>query len=681
MKIFQKNKENISITHPEDDFREIHDFRITEAFGVNSAIRFRNFIIRHLELFFVFLIAILVCALFFIFPYKYAFLNLFYLPVLLAAYILGKRKAFYACLNIILLVIITFCIRPEWFMISGTFYSTLIMIVIWAGFLVLTSAGIGSLQERLSKGFEETRRLFEELKRSRVTEEMKEKVEKTLYTTMDPVVAKLATEGKLRIEKREISIMFCDLTEFTSYSDQNPPDIVLDELNRFIGHIEPVIELFRGHIDKYMGDGVMVEFGAPIDYAQHALMAVIAGLKMQEKMRDIGLPWRLRIGIATGYAIVGMMGVHRQAYSAIGDRVNVAKRLEEICEPERIYVDEFTYKLVDPFVHVVKLRNMGYSRQSDKTLLEQLRILEEKLAEEGENADLLYQMGKLHFGLHDATAAIGCFEQALTLDPESTDIRLAYADANLKKDEFEKFQLKGKLHKIAVFEVKSIKSRWHDPAVIPSYLSSQYNDVELNIKAPFDLVLSVESLDGSIGRGLLVGMLSYVVADRLQLNEDLKKIILQAAFLQDIGKEAIPHHILNRPASLTEQEIKFVEKYVIESVASLKRLGYVNEQMLEVVKHHHEMWNGSGYPDGLKGEEIPIGARITAVAEAYSAMTSWRPYRGPWDVKLALNEIRKATDKGCYDPKVIDILFEVLRFDRQTSEQFHTSNIDNRRSH
>ena len=66
---------------------------------------------------------------------------------------------------------------------------------------------------------------------------------------------------------------------------------------------------------------------------------------------------------------------------------------------------------------------MGYSRQSDKTLLEQLRVLEVKLTEEGESADLLYQMGKLHFGLHDATAAIASFEQALTLDPESTDIQ------------------------------------------------------------------------------------------------------------------------------------------------------------------------------------------------------------------------------------------------------------------
>lgn len=660
-----------------DIFRDAPDFEVADAFGVTLALRFRNFMIHHLELVFVLLIAVLVCAVFFILPYRFAFLNLFYLPVLLAAYILGKRKAFYASLNIIVVVAVTAVIRPEWFAVGGNMTSTLIMIIIWGGFLVLTSAGIGSLQEKLAKGFEETRRLYEELKRSRVAEEMKEKVERTLYTTMDPVVAKLATEGKLRIEKREISIMFCDLTDFTAYSDQNPPDIVLDELNRFIGGIEPVVELFRGHIDKYMGDGVMVEFGAPIDYAQHALMAVIAAIKMQERMKDIGLPWKLRIGIATGYTIVGMMGVHRQAYSAIGDRVNVAKRLEEICEPERIYVDEFTFNFVEPFVNVKKLRNMGYSRQTDKALLEELQVLEHNLAEEGESAGLLYQMGKAHFGLHDASAAIVCFERALALDPDSTDLRLAYADANLKRDEFEKFQLKGKLHKIAVYEVRSIKSRWHDHSVIPRAISERYGDVEVAIKAPSDLILAVESLDGSIGRGLLVAMLSYVLPDRLNLNEDLKMNILQAGYLQDIGKEAIPHHILNRQASLTEQEIKFVEKYVLESVASLKRLGYVNDQFLEIVKHHHELWNGNGYPDGLKGEEIPIGSRITAVAEAYGAMTSWRPYRGPWDARLALNEIRKNTEKGYYDPQVADILLELLKFDASLMESGEVSSAGN----
>ncbi|MEN6615259.1 MAG: HD domain-containing phosphohydrolase, partial [Syntrophorhabdus sp.] len=378
--------------------------------------------------------------------------------------------------------------------------------------------------------------------------------------------------------------------------------------------------------------------------------------------------WKLRIGIATGYTIVGMMGVHRQAYSAIGDRVNVAKRLEEICEPTRIYVDEFTYKLVEPFADIVKLRNMGYSRQSDKALLDQLVTLEQDLAENGESAALLFEMGRVHFGLHDASAAIASFERALILDPESTEIRLAYADANLRRDEFEKFQLKGKLHKIAVYEVKDLKSRWHDHTVIPRALSEKYRDIEASIQVPIDLVLAVESLDGSTGRGLLVGMLSYVLADHLNLNEDLKMTVLKAGYLQDIGKEAIPHHILNRQASLTDHEIKFVEKYVHESVASLKRLGYINEQFLDIVKHHHELWNGNGYPDGLKGEEIPIGARITALAEDFGAMTSWRPYRGPWDVRLALNEIRKNTEKGYYDPQIVDILFQILRFESMPGE-------------
>ncbi len=249
---------------------------------------------------------------------------------------------------------------------------------------------------------------------------------------------------------------------------------------------------------------------------------------------------------------------------------------------------------------------------------------------------------------------------------------------NLKKDEFEKFQLKGKLHKIAVYEVRSIKSRWHDHTIIPRAVSERYGDVEAAMKVPEDLVLAVESLDGSIGRGLLVGMLSYALADRLNLNEDLKLNIRQAGVLQDIGKEAVPHHILNRQASLTEQEIKFVEKYVLESVASLKRLGYVNDQFLEIVKHHHELWNGNGYPDGLKGEEIPIGARITAVAEAYSAMTSWRPYRGPWDVRLALNEIRKNTEKGFYDPQVVDVLFEILKFDASLVDRGEVSSLGNK---
>ena len=164
-----------------------------------------------------------------------------------------------------------------------------------------------------------------------------------------------------------------------------------------------------------------------------------------------------------------------------------------------------------------------------------------------------------------------------------------------------------------------------------------------------------------MGNSRVVALLSYAIADHMNLNEDLKRSVLLAGYLQDIGKEAVPHHILNRTSSLSEQESKLVEKYVQESVASMKRLGYVDPKVTEIVAHHHEMWNGAGYPDRLAGEAIPLGARITAVAEAYSALTAWRPYREAWDARVAISELRKGVEKGRYDPKVVSGLEKLLK--------------------
>lgn len=623
--------------------------------------RLRSAFARHLETIFVILIALIVAAVFFLFPFnRIAFLNFFYLPVLAAAYFLGKRKAVLGATLCMLMMVLLAYLYPESFTVVGTRLDALLLVGIWGGFLILSSAAVGSLQERLVKGFEETRQLLEELRRTRVFEEMKEKVERTLYQTMDPVVAKLATEGKLRYEKREISIMFTDLSGFTSYSDRNRPDVVLEELNAFFGQMEPIIEMFRGHIDKYMGDGVMVEFGAPVDYDRHALLAVLAGWKMQQKVRKLELPWRLRIGIATGSTVVGMFGVRRQAYSALGDRVNVAKRLEEICKPDRVYIDESTMRGVEPFFVTQKLRSHSLSRESDQRLLDQQAALEDRIRREGESPELLYSLGMTHFELHDATAAIRCFERALELDPESKQIKIAYADANIKKDEFEKIQLKGKLRRVAVYDVIALRDRCLNPAVVPPSLVQKYGDAFSQVDIPEDVVLSVEALDGSVGHGRLTALLSYALADVLNLNEELKKTLLFAGYVQDLGKEAIPHHILNRTGSLSEQESKILERYVQESVATLKRLGYVDARLLEIVLHHHETWMGTGYPDRLAGEQIPLGARITAVAEAYSALTSWRPFREAWDARVALSEIRKSGEKGLYDPQVVRALTDLF---------------------
>ncbi len=621
--------------------------------------RLRNFIVRNLEVMFIFIVAAIVVAVFYYLPYKIAFLNFFYLPVLSAAYFLGRRKAVMSAVLCMLSGVLFAYYHPTWFTVGASRMDALLVLCTWGGFLILASASIGKLQERLQRGFQETRQLYEELKRSRGAEEMKEKVEKTLYATMDPVLAMLATEGKLRFEKREISIMFTGLTNFSGFSDKNRPEVVLEELNRFLGYIEPIVEMFRGHIDKHMGEGVMVEFGAPIDYDQHALLAVLAALRMQQEVERIDLPWRLRVGIATGTTIVGMLGVQRQAYTALGDRVNVAKRLEEIGEAGKIYVDEATFKAIEPFVMAAQLRNLG--RQSDQENLDQLTALEEKLRNEGESAKLLYELGKACFKLQDATAAIGYFGRAMALDPSSAEIKLAYADANLKRDEFERIQLKGKVQRVMVYEVRGIKDRWNDPKVIPSPVAAKYGTAEPLIEVPAEVVLAVEALDGAVGHCRVTALLSFAIADRMGLDQATKVIVMRAGYLQSLGKGAVHHHILNVPRSLTDQEAALIEKYVPESVAACRKMGYTNPELLDIILHQHEQWNGRGYPDKLKGEDIPLGARITAVAEAYSALTSWRPYHALRDSHGAFIELRSDVERGKFDPKVVKALEEVFR--------------------
>jgi HD-GYP domain-containing protein (c-di-GMP phosphodiesterase class II) len=404
----------------------------------------------------------------------------------------------------------------------------------------------------------------------------------------------------------------------------------------------------------------MVEFGAPVDFDRHALLAVLAGLKMQQMVETLDLRWRLCVGIASGDAIVGMLGARRQAYSALGDRVNIAKRLEEICEPGKIYIDEPTYRAVEPLVMATKLRRREYGGPSNPEHLERLRSLEESLRRQGETAELLYELGKINLELHDETAAVRYFERAHAIDPGSAKIKLAYADASIQQGELEKIQLKGKQKKITIYEVEGIKDRWRDPAVIPPAVAARYGEAESLIGIPNDAVLGIEALDGSVGHCRVVALLSYAISYRLKLHEEMKKTILLAGYLQDLGKETVPHHILNGAGSLTDQESKLLETYVHESVAACRRMGYDDPRLLEIVLHHHEAWDGSGYPAGLQGEAIPLGARITSVAEAFSALTSWRPYRKAWDARAALSEIRKGMEKGRYDPKVVEVLHEVF---------------------
>jgi putative nucleotidyltransferase with HDIG domain len=142
------------------------------------------------------------------------------------------------------------------------------------------------------------------------------------------------------------------------------------------------------------------------------------------------------------------------------------------------------------------------------------------------------------------------------------------------------------------------------------------------------------------------------ITDELEL-----KAIEAAALLHDTGKLAVPEHILNKPGKLTEAEFEKMKRHVDvgADILSLVQFPY---PVVPIVHCHHENWDGTGYPRGISGADIPIGARILSVVDCFDALTSDRPYRGRMTVAAALQILRERSG-GMYDPLVVSTFIEV----------------------
>jgi putative nucleotidyltransferase with HDIG domain len=131
--------------------------------------------------------------------------------------------------------------------------------------------------------------------------------------------------------------------------------------------------------------------------------------------------------------------------------------------------------------------------------------------------------------------------------------------------------------------------------------------------------------------------------------------IKAAALLHDVGKLAIPEHILNKPGRLTPAEFEIMKRHAPIGADILSVIG-LPYAVAPIVRHHHEAWDGTGYPDGLIGDRIPLGSRILAVVDCFDALTSDRPYRPRMEDRDALQIVndRRGT---MYDPRVVDVFF------------------------
>jgi len=186
------------------------------------------------------------------------------------------------------------------------------------------------------------------------------------------------------------------------------------------------------------------------------------------------------------------------------------------------------------------------------------------------------------------------------------------------------------------------------------------------LKMARTLVLTLEARDPyTRGHSERVAQLSRTIAYEMNLPPEEVKKVETAARLHDLGKIGIPDGILLKPNSLTPSERAEIQLHPTKSVDMLRFLGFLNGT-LPMIEGHHEHYDGRGYPDGLKGEEAPRGARILAVADAYDAMTSARPYRPAMTNEQAIKILKEGAGTQ-WDPDVVDAFLR--SFGRSLSER------------
>lgn len=150
------------------------------------------------------------------------------------------------------------------------------------------------------------------------------------------------------------------------------------------------------------------------------------------------------------------------------------------------------------------------------------------------------------------------------------------------------------------------------------------------------------------------------------LAQDRLDALVTGALLHDVGKIGVSDSILQQPGALSKEEEQLMRQHPVVGANLMAKLEELKEAM-PAVKHHHERFDGTGYPDGLKGEEIPLEARIVLVADAFESMIRGRPYRFRISTKAALRELERHAGTQ-FDPTVVEALVKVLETDTRLSD-------------
>jgi len=191
-----------------------------------------------------------------------------------------------------------------------------------------------------------------------------------------------------------------------------------------------------------------------------------------------------------------------------------------------------------------------------------------------------------------------------------------------------------------------------------------------SLETIYRLARAAEFRDDDTGEHIVrIGHFSAAIAKQMGLTEHEAETIFYAAPMHDIGKIATPDAILQKPGKLDAEEWAIMKQHALQGAQILEGSESELLRMAEIIAlTHHEKWDGSGYPQGLKGEAIPISGRITAIADVFDALTSKRPYKDPFPLEKAFTIIRESRGSH-FDPAVVDAFFaiedEILRIKQE----------------
>jgi putative two-component system response regulator len=192
-------------------------------------------------------------------------------------------------------------------------------------------------------------------------------------------------------------------------------------------------------------------------------------------------------------------------------------------------------------------------------------------------------------------------------------------------------------------------------------LKQRTDELERAESVLFTLARSIEGKDPyTHGHCERLAEYSARLGEHLGLADDQITALRRAGVVHDVGKIAIPDAILLKPGSLSPDEWKLVQEHPVVGeriCAPLKSFRFV----LPIIRHHHEKFDGSGYPDGLQGNEIPIAARVLQVVDVYDALTTKRPYKPAFSITDALQTMKLEVARGWWDPRVFDEFERLVR--------------------